>query len=143
VIAYLDASVLLRIILEQPMPLPEWDQLEGGVSSVLASIECHRTLDRLWRIGDLSDEKLTMKRAETMTILNRLQSFAISDSVVDEARQPFPSVLGALDAIHLATALAYRRTQSEHERPILFATHDKQLARAAAALQFEVIGVAA
>ena len=53
-IAYLDASVLLRIILEQPMPLPEWPNLEGGVSSVLASIECHRTLDRLWTIGGVA-----------------------------------------------------------------------------------------
>jgi predicted nucleic acid-binding protein len=113
------------------------------VSSVLALVECHRTLDRLWRIGDLSDEKLATKRAETMTILNRLQSVPISGSVIDAACRPFPNVLGALDSIHLATALAYRQTQPEDERPILFATHDKQLARAAAALNFEVIGIAA
>ena len=123
------------------MPLPEWHQLEGGVSSALASVECHRTLDRLWRIGDLSDEKLAMKRAETLAILNRLHTVPIADFIVDGACKPFPSVLGALDAIHLATALAYRRAQPEDERPILFATHDKQLARAAAALNFEVVGI--
>jgi hypothetical protein len=46
-----------------------------------------------------------------------------------------------LDALHLATAMLYRTTQSRDERPILFATHDVQLAKAAKAMLFDVIGV--
>jgi predicted nucleic acid-binding protein len=53
---------------------------------------------------------------------------------------PMATALGTLDAIHLATALLYREQQSPDERPIAFATHDAQLARAAKSLQFDVIG---
>jgi hypothetical protein len=44
-------------------------------------------------------------------------------------------VIGTLAAIHLATALLWR---SETGDEVLFATHDQQLARAAAASGFEV-----
>ena len=46
-IAYVDASVLLRFALGQPDALPEWRQIERGVSSALVRTESLRTLDRL------------------------------------------------------------------------------------------------
>jgi predicted nucleic acid-binding protein len=46
-IAYVDASVLLRVVLRQPNALPEWTQIEQGVSSALVATESLRTLDRL------------------------------------------------------------------------------------------------
>jgi hypothetical protein len=61
----------------------------------------------------------------------------MTDSVLARAADPFPTDLGSLDAIHLATALELR-----HEFPTLtFATHDRQLAIAALAMGFEVLGV--
>lgn len=36
--------------------------------------------------------------------------------------------------------MTYRSAQPPDERPLLFATHDTQLARAARAMHFEVIG---
>jgi hypothetical protein len=38
-IAYVDASVLLRVALGQPNALPEWPQIEQGVSSALITTE--------------------------------------------------------------------------------------------------------
>jgi hypothetical protein len=35
VIAYVDASMLLRVALGQPVVLPAWRQIEQGVSSTL------------------------------------------------------------------------------------------------------------
>jgi predicted nucleic acid-binding protein len=46
-IAYVDASVLLRLALGQPNALPEWHKIERGVSSALIATESLRTLDRL------------------------------------------------------------------------------------------------
>jgi hypothetical protein len=38
-IAYVDASVLLRVALGQPNALPEWPQIEQGVSSALITTD--------------------------------------------------------------------------------------------------------
>ena len=46
-IAYVDASVLLRVALGQPDALPDWRRLRQGVASALVTTECLRTLDRL------------------------------------------------------------------------------------------------
>jgi predicted nucleic acid-binding protein len=47
VIAYVDASVLLRLALGQPDALREWRDIHQGVSSALITVESLRTLDRL------------------------------------------------------------------------------------------------
>ena len=66
---------------------------------------------------------------------------ALDIHILRVAAQPFPTIIAALDAIHLATAMAYRAAHFVEERPLLFATHDHQLARAARAMNFEVVGV--
>ena len=139
-IAYLDSSVILRIILEQENPLAEWHELHQGICSPLMTVECHRTLDRYWREDRLSNAGLIAKRAETNAIMKRMSIVWITDRVLDAASQPMPAIVGTLDALHLASAILYRASQPDDERPILFATHDKQLAAAARALHFEVIG---
>jgi len=54
-IAYVDASVLLRVVLRQPNALPEWTQIDRGVSSALVTTESLRTLDRLRLRAQLPD----------------------------------------------------------------------------------------
>ena len=56
------------------------------------------------------------------------------------ASEPLPTVLGTLDAIHLASALLYRDAQPDDEPPIVIATHDRAFATAARILRFRVIG---
>lgn len=139
-IAYIDSSVLMRIILKQADPLQEWPTLRGGVCSELLAVESRRTLDRYWRENRLDDTELAAKIDETETLLRRFEKVRLRQHVLQLASQPFPVVLGTLDAIHLASALSYRAAQPPDERPLLFATHDLQLARAARAMNFEVIG---
>lgn len=59
-IAYIDSSILLRIVLEQPNTLAEWPELTGGVASPLLSVE--RTIDRFWRLDDLDEETYAAKQ---------------------------------------------------------------------------------
>jgi len=140
VLAYVDSSVVLRIILEQPSPLAEWDQIDLAVSSTLLAVECHRSLDRYWREDRLSDSGLAAKRTETEVILRRFDSVLLDDAVLRAAAKPFPTLIRTLDALHLSSAIIYRTAQPPDERPIRFATHDVQLAGAARAMHFEVIG---
>lgn len=141
-IAYLDSSVILRIVLDEAGQLAEWTALTAGISSALLAVECHRSLDRLWQQERLSQEVLANKSADVREIMGRLDLVPLDDSILTIASQPFPTPLGTLDALHLATAMRYRAGQPADERPILFATHDLQLARAARAMRFDVIGAA-
>jgi predicted nucleic acid-binding protein len=140
VIAYIDSSVLMRIILVQASPLPEWGELERGVSSELLVVEGFRTFDRLWHSNELTETDLAEKRPTFRKFLRRLDLRPLDRAVLDLAARPLPTTLAALDAIHLATAIRYRAAQPPDERPIVFATHDTQLARAARAMHFEVLG---
>lgn len=141
-IAYLDSSVVLRIILGEVAPLAEWGEIHIGVSSTLLSVECRRTLDRLWHRGIMTNETYASKSVVTTTLIRRLDIRPLNDDVLDIAMSPFPTALATLDAMHLATAMIYRAGQPADERPIVVATHDIALAKAAAAMQFAVIGAA-
>ena len=139
--AYIDASVLLRIILVEDDPLDEWPDLELGVSSQIVRVECHRTLHRLWLHGQLDDSEYEEKSSKVESMIRYLELLAVDDGVIARAKAPLPVALTSLDAIHLASAVLYRFTQPEDERPIVFATHDIALARAARAMNLDVIGV--
>lgn len=138
-IAYIDTSVLLRLVLRAPAQLAEWNELEFGFSSVLLRVEAFRALDQLWHRNELDETDLAEKRAVLVTLLARLELHGFDEDILTIASQPLPTPVRTLDAIHLATAISRRRTA---ERPLVFATHDEQLARAARAHHFEVIGVA-
>jgi hypothetical protein len=56
VIAYVDSSVRLRVVLFQPDQLPEWPTTEQAVTSARTEVECLRTLDRHVRQGLLDQE---------------------------------------------------------------------------------------
>ena len=137
-IAYIDASVLLRVALRQPDALREWKSIERGISSELVRIECLRTLDRLRLRAMLSDEELSRRRAAILALLAELDLVEIDETVIERAAQPMPTELGTLDAIHLATALLWK--DATGDEPVM-ATHDRALAIGAAAHGLRVAGV--
>jgi predicted nucleic acid-binding protein len=137
VIAYIDSSVLLRVVLAQPNRLVAWSSIKVGVTSRLTEVECLRTLDRHFQRGMLSAEDLAERRGLVLRLLERIERVDISPVVLRRAADPFPTPLGTLDAIHLATALLWG--QARDELPVL-ATHDVELAVAAMACGFETVG---
>ncbi len=137
-IAYVDASVLLRVALGQPDALPEWRQIDQGVSSALAMTECLRTLDRLRLRAGLSDAEVATRRATILALIASLDLVEIDSVVLDRAAQPMPTELGTLDAIHLATALLWKDlTRTD----LIMATHDTALALGAQAYGLHVVGI--
>jgi len=137
VTAYVDTSVLLRVALGQGNALPEWRQIDRGVTSVLARVEGLRTLDRLRLRARLVDAEVARRRAIILQLLDSLELAEVDSAVLDRASQPQPTELGTLDAIHLATALLWRESSRVK---LVMATHDIALATAAQAHGFRIVG---
>ena len=136
--AYIDSSVVLRVVLNQPGQLAEWRRIVTAVSSQLLEVECLRTLDRLRVSGQLELEDAVVRREAVYRVLEGLSLVALSPAVLHRAAQPMPAPLGTLDAIHLATADLWREANPGE---LLVATHDRALALAARASGFRVSGV--
>ncbi len=135
--AYVDSSVLLRIILRQAGALREWRAIRRGIASALVEVECLRTLDRLrLRLG-LPDAEVATRRQAVFRVLEGMELVEPSPGVLSRAAQPAPTELGTLNAIHLATALLWRESARVD---LVMATHDTALAVAARAFGFRVLG---
>jgi len=136
-IAYVDSSVLLRLILGQKGALEQWDTVERGVASALVEVECLRTLDRLRIRGLLEEPDLVQLRETVFRMTASLEVIEVSAPVLSRSSQPLPTALGTLDAIHLVTALMWR---DELQTDLTMATHDQALAQAARASGLKAIG---
>ena len=136
-IVYLDASVALRLVLGEPNRLAEWRRVESAVASALTEVECLRTLDRLSRLGSLSEDDLAARRTAVYRLLEAVEVVDVGRPVLRRASEPFPTPLGTLDAIHLSTAIAWRDARNSD---LTMATHDAALATASLAVGLEVLG---
>lgn len=136
-IAYLDASVVLRLVLGESGALAVHEQFDGAVASALTEVECLRTLDRLATQGFLTSDEVADRRMAVYQLLEEVDLLDVSSVILRRAGEPFSTPLGTLDAIHLATALHWRdATQAE----LTLATHDKALATAARASGLIIVG---
>ena len=136
-IAYLDSSVLLRVVLGQPDVLPEWPRIRQGVTSTLTRVESLRTLDRLRLRAPLTDAQVATCRFSILRLLESFELVELDPIVLDRASQPMPTELGTLDAIHLASCLLWRE---DGKAEIVMATHDSALAIAAQSHGLSVVG---
>jgi len=137
VIALLDTSVVLRRLFGEPGALAEWPRIEVAYASRVLAVELGRVIDRTRLAGEIDDEQVEQLQRESRRVLRSVEIMALSERILERAAGPMPTALGALDAIHLATALelAARRAPG-----LVLATHDRQLARAARASGLEVVG---
>jgi predicted nucleic acid-binding protein len=134
---YIDASVLLRLVLGERGSLREWRRSERLLSSELIRLECLRTIDRARLRDSLSDEAVAERRAEVIETLHSFELLPVDRLVLERATGQFPTGLGTLDAIHLASAIVAR----EEVPDLRLATHDRELALAARAVGFPVVGL--
>lgn len=137
-IAYLDSSAVLRIVLRQPSALKEWGSITHGVASALVEVECLRTLDRLRLAEGLPDGEIALRRESIFRLVEAMEVVELTRPVLSRASHPLGTSLGTLDAIHLATALLWK---DENGSDLMMATHDEALAIAARASGLRVIGV--
>jgi predicted nucleic acid-binding protein len=111
---------------------------KGLVSSELLAVESLRTIDRLRLQGDLSVEEAASRRETVTEWLEAVDLVLLQRPILARASEPFPTPLGTLDALHLATALVWR---DRMRQPLVMATHDRDLALAARSFGLDVRGV--
>ena len=135
---YIDASVLLRFVFGQSGDLGS-DVLAGRlVTSALAEVECLRAVDRLRFAEGIDDAEVQLRREAVFDHIAACEVVSLDIAVLTRASMPLPTALGTLDAMHLATASLWREIEGAD---LMFATHDRQLGRAAAAMGFTVVGL--
>ena len=137
-IAYLDTSALLRIVLREPGALDDLRSYDGLVSSELIAVESARTIDRLRLQGSLTAEEASARVRTVNEWLEAIDLVLMRPPVLSRASEPMPLPLGTLDAMHLATALIWR----DRVGPLpALVTHDATLGTAARAFGFDVRGI--
>jgi len=134
---YVDTSVVLRILLHEPNPVGVWGRWNKAYSSALWRVEALRTVDRLRLTHEISDTEVAELVRDIQITHETFAIHPVTNRVLQRASETFPTVVGTLDAIHLATALSIR----EIENVDFLLTHDSQLATAARSLGFEVMGM--
>lgn len=133
---YVDTSVVLRVVLNEANPVAHWGRWNKAYSSALWRVEALRTVDRLRLTHEISDTEVAELVREIQIIHETFTIHPITNQVIQRAGETFPTVVGTLDAIHLATALSIRAIENVD----FLLTHDSQLAIAARSLGFEVMG---
>jgi len=133
---YVDSSVLLRVVMGEPRRLRIWSKITTPVASELIRLECLRTIDRARIRFGLEDREVADRRAAVLDAIDTFDLVLIQQAVLERAAEPFPTLLGSLDAVHLASALLVRERFEE----LVLATHDDGLALAARAVGFRVYG---
>jgi uncharacterized protein len=123
--AYVDASALVKLILDEPDagPLRRWYvEAEQIACSIIGLIETRRAVAR------------QIDRQERVeAIFRSVTTLDVDDIVAKAAASLLPATLRTLDAIHLATALAIGADLDA------FVTYDDRLADAARAVGLPVI----
>ena len=136
-IAYIDTSALLRLVLREPGALEQLRSYYALVASELIAVESARTVDRLRLQGSLTPEEAATRLRTVNEWLEGIDLVLLRPAVLSRASDPMPMPLGTLNALHLATALIWR----ERIGPLpAMATHDTALAGAARAFGFDVLG---
>lgn len=136
-IVYLDTSALLRLVLRETGALDDLRASEALVSSELLAVESLRTIDRLRLQNALSAEEAAARRTAVTEWLEAVDLVLVQRPILARASEPFPTPLGTLDALHLATALVWR---DRMHRTLVMATHDGDLALAARSFGIDVLG---
>jgi len=108
------------------------------VASALVEVECLRTLDRVRLAEGLNDADVAALREAAYRLIEAVEIVELTGPVLSRASHPLPTALGTLDALHLATALLWRKQTASD---LVMATHDEALAIAAKASGLRVIGV--
>ena len=138
--AYVDTSVALRYLLSEPEKLSEWGSWEKAYTSVIHRVEFFRAMDRLRLEGNINDGERVELQKQFNIVWETLYRIPLSASILTRAAGSFTTVVGTLDSIHLASALSVI-TPSSPDIDNIFLTHDTQLAKAASAAGYGVLGV--
>ncbi len=135
-IVYLDTSTILRRLFNEPGVIRDWGKWDEAHSSRIWKTEASRAIHRLRLEASISDQDIAALQADIALIDEALHIIPVSEAILTRAGEPFPTIVGTLDAIHLASAISV----DAGNRLDTFLTHDKQQATAARGLGLNTEG---
>ena len=136
---YAESSAVLAWLLKEASAPQLQEMLEGAefvAASDLTLVECDRALIRAEALGQLSQFEAGQRRALLEAASLRWTLLRIDREVLERARRRFPAEpLRALDALHVASALAARSALSD----LALLSLDNRVRENGAALGFDVL----
>lgn len=126
--AYVDTSVVLWRVFRHPRHFPDLAMLHGLVVSELVEVEVRRSLERYGVRGIITPTEASQHLDLALMMLSMCKQVAINRRILRRAASSFGMPLGTLDAIHLATALAW---MEDNDEDLTILTHDNEMAKAA------------
>ena len=133
-IAFVDTSVVLRFVLEGDISLHQAFAATVATCSELLRIESMRVARRLRLDGSLDDEGLAEAVSRITACYSSFRVYLLDEEIKQAAAGPFPTVIGTLDALHLACA---RRAARHYPgETLLIYSYDRQMNLCARALWF-------
>ena len=142
-ICYIDTSVVLRLIFGEENSFKKIDSFEVIYASSLLKVEALRAIDRSRLEGKFSDQEVARLVQALLEILKYFSEITLEDQILRRASESFLTIVGTLDAIHLASAWMVQKwmVQKDKKNILTFFTHDVQLKRAAQAMGFETVDI--
>jgi uncharacterized protein len=138
--SYLDSSVIAAWLLKESEGVPERKIINESISSELIRLEIARALHRRFATDRLTPDDLSSLFQIAEVWMEQIEVVPLFPAVLQRASGSFPTVIGSLDAIHLATALLWQEDTGER---LTFLTHDRQLRTAAQACGFSTSALTA
>lgn len=138
-IGYLDTSVLLRLLLNEPFKKIDLGEYEKIISSEFIEIEARRRLNNMRLAGQLSDSAMANFSVRLSSMLGSIDQILISRPIINRAKHSAGVMIRTLDFIHLCSALFWKEVE---RRDITILTHDMEFGRAAQTLGLQVVGTA-
>jgi len=106
---YLDSSIVLAYLLEKRDDLQILNGTRNVASSRLLWTEVSRTVHRALQTQRLTPNEATRVRHTFQELAKGISQITLGESVLQRADGPYPIVIHALDAIHLASAEIWLR----------------------------------
>lgn len=130
---YLDSSFVIRQLLGVRPECPFWGKWEKAYASTLMRTECFRAANLLRLKGKIDDAQRARLGTWIEKVVSSVTLVPVTDAILHRAAETFPTAVGTLQSIHLATLL---ELQTVHSITCSLATDDTQLLQAATALGF-------
>lgn len=136
---YAESSAVLSLLFAEPLALLVREAFMQATlvgSSGLTLLEVRRAIVRGETIRAIPEGRAADMRADLSRISSNWSLVEMDDEILERAARPFPfEPVRALDAIHLATALAVRESLGA----VALLSLDDRIRRSASELGFEVV----
>jgi hypothetical protein len=109
-IVYVDTFGVVRA-LTRAKPGRNLGPMEQAYSSALWPVEALRTVDRLRLTHEISDTEVAELVRDIQITHETFAIHPITNQVLQRASETFPTVVGTLDGMHLATACRYAKSK--------------------------------